>query len=161
MVTHSEMILRRVVDRLVVFDGDQVCVFEGGYQDFLDRVGWAQDYSEGGTTTRVREQKRSRKEMRRLRAEILAERSKVLTPLQELIGELEGTIVSREEEINQVETSLLEATKQGEPKSIARLGQRSADLREEIQSLFDELEKHTNQYDLIEPEFERRLEELK
>ena len=161
MVTHSEMILRRVVDRLVVFDGDQVCVFEGGYQDFLERVGWSQDYDENATTTRAQEQKRSRKEVRRLRAEIVAERSKALSPLQAHIGELEGTIVSREEEVNQVETSLLEAVRQGEPESIARLGQRSVDLKAEIQSLFEELEKLTTQYDLAEPEFERRLEELK
>ena len=40
IVTHSEMILHAVATRLIVFDDDSVKVFEGTYQDFLDREGW-------------------------------------------------------------------------------------------------------------------------
>jgi ATP-binding cassette subfamily F protein 3 len=40
MVTHSEYFLKEVANRLVVFDDDKVSVFEGGYQDFLKKVGW-------------------------------------------------------------------------------------------------------------------------
>lgn len=42
-VTHSEMILHRIATRLIVFDRNKVSLFEGSYQDFLDRVGWAEE----------------------------------------------------------------------------------------------------------------------
>ena len=40
IVTHSEEILKRCPNRLVVFDRGEVSVFEGGYEDFLSRIGW-------------------------------------------------------------------------------------------------------------------------
>lgn len=40
IVTHSEMFLHHLANRLIVFNEDKVFVFEGTYQDFLDRVGW-------------------------------------------------------------------------------------------------------------------------
>jgi len=40
IVTHSEMILHAIATRLIVFDGGKATLFEGTYQDFLDRVGW-------------------------------------------------------------------------------------------------------------------------
>lgn len=43
LVSHSDMILHAVANRLIVFDDGQAQVFEGTYQDFLDRVGWAQE----------------------------------------------------------------------------------------------------------------------
>jgi len=40
IVTHSEMILERLCTRLIVFDGGRTTLFEGGYKDFLERIGW-------------------------------------------------------------------------------------------------------------------------
>jgi ATP-binding cassette subfamily F protein 3 len=40
IVTHSEEILRRVANRLIVFDRGKVLPFEGDYNEFLRRVGW-------------------------------------------------------------------------------------------------------------------------
>ena len=40
IVTHSEMILRDIATKLIVFDGGKVWQFLGGYDDFLERVGW-------------------------------------------------------------------------------------------------------------------------
>jgi ATP-binding cassette subfamily F protein 3 len=40
IVTHSEMFLHHLANRLIVFNEDKAFVFEGTYQDFLDRVGW-------------------------------------------------------------------------------------------------------------------------
>jgi len=40
MVTHSEYFLKEVANRLIVFDEGKVFVFEGGYKDFLKKVGW-------------------------------------------------------------------------------------------------------------------------
>ncbi|MEK7376847.1 MAG: ATP-binding cassette domain-containing protein, partial [Candidatus Margulisiibacteriota bacterium] len=40
IVTHSEMFLHHLANRLIVFNEDKVFVFEGTYQDFLDKLGW-------------------------------------------------------------------------------------------------------------------------
>ena len=40
IVTHSEMILSAIASRLIVFDEGKVTLFEGTYQDFLDKGGW-------------------------------------------------------------------------------------------------------------------------
>ena len=47
IVTHSEEILRRVATRLVVFDRDKAELFEGTYDEFLERVGWESEEEEG------------------------------------------------------------------------------------------------------------------
>jgi ATP-binding cassette subfamily F protein 3 len=43
MVTHNEMHLRAVATKLVVFDNDQIRVYEGNYDDFLDDIGWSDE----------------------------------------------------------------------------------------------------------------------
>ena len=40
VVTHDEQVLERVANRLVIFDRGKTTLFEGGYRDFLDRIGW-------------------------------------------------------------------------------------------------------------------------
>ena len=161
LVTHSELILRRVANRLVVFDGGQIRVFEGGYQEFLERVGWREEQkSQNQVSKRTSERGRSRKELRRLRAEIVAERSKRLKPLKGRIEELEKQMAAREEEAKQVEALLCEAATEGERESIAKLVQRSSVLKPEIQNLFEKLEELINEHDRLKPEFAKRLEEL-
>ena len=45
MVTHNEMFLHALADRLIVFQNDRVEVFEGSYQRFIEKGGWG---DEGG-----------------------------------------------------------------------------------------------------------------
>jgi ATP-binding cassette subfamily F protein 3 len=40
IVTHSEMFLHHLAQRLIVFNEDKAFVSEGTYQDFLDKFGW-------------------------------------------------------------------------------------------------------------------------
>lgn len=40
VVTHSEEILRRVATKLIVFHQDKAEFFLGGYEDFLEKIGW-------------------------------------------------------------------------------------------------------------------------
>lgn len=46
IVTHSEMFLHHLANRLIVFDGGEVEVFEGTYAEFLDRRGWKEEAKE-------------------------------------------------------------------------------------------------------------------
>ena len=43
LVTHDEEILKKLCTRLIVFQGEKAFVFEGGYESFLDRIGWEEE----------------------------------------------------------------------------------------------------------------------
>ncbi|TGN17588.1 ABC-F family ATP-binding cassette domain-containing protein [Leptospira idonii] len=43
MVTHNEMHLKAVATKLIVFDNNQITVFDGSYDDFLSDVGWSDE----------------------------------------------------------------------------------------------------------------------
>jgi len=45
IVTHSEEMLRRVCDRLIIFAKDGAEYFDGGYDLFLEKIGWEEDES--------------------------------------------------------------------------------------------------------------------
>ena len=47
IVTHSEMILRAMATKLVLFQHGNAEVFNGGYDDFLEKVGWEEEGAEG------------------------------------------------------------------------------------------------------------------
>ena len=64
IVTHSELILKNLAKNLVIFHQGRAEYFYGGYDLFLEKVGW-----EGETTTEKEEKtKVNKKEARRLRA---------------------------------------------------------------------------------------------
>jgi ATP-binding cassette subfamily F protein 3 len=43
MVTHSEFFLKEVANKLIVFDDNKTFIFEGGYKDFLKKIGWSDE----------------------------------------------------------------------------------------------------------------------
>ncbi|TGK01086.1 ABC transporter ATP-binding protein [Leptospira semungkisensis] len=43
MVTHNEMHLKAVATKLIVFDNDEIRIFDGTYDDFLKDVGWSDE----------------------------------------------------------------------------------------------------------------------
>ena len=89
VVTHSEGFLRDVVNKLIIFREGGAEFFEGGYDDFLRRVGWE---SEDETLIDEFEPivdkgpKISRKEYKQRRQELIQERSRTLGPLKKRDG---------------------------------------------------------------------------
>lgn len=163
IVTHNEMVLRAVAGRLVVFDGDEVSVFEGTYQDFLDRAGWKDDvqYSPpGGLGDNNRGTVTCRKDMRRAKAEIIDERSRTIGPLQKKIESAEEDIIALEELIDKETAVLLEASALSDAESIRRTSLKIHEAKEKIEVLFVELEELTAECDGKIREFEERLLEI-
>ncbi|HWR59898.1 MAG TPA: ABC-F family ATP-binding cassette domain-containing protein [Thermodesulfovibrionales bacterium] len=164
IVTHSEMILNAVATRLVVFDDGSVKVFEGTYQDFLERRGW-KDEGETADRNRGKADKKgssaNRKEFKRLKAELINSRSKVLGPLQSRISEVEETIARLEQEMNRDTHALVKASTKGDGNSIRQLSMSVHEAREKIDKLFDELETLTYELAARASEFEEKFEALK
>ncbi len=167
-VTHSEMILNAAATRLVVFDAGKVSLFEGSYNDFLERIGWEDEKSENAQKQTKRLEKKStisgrkemRKDARRMRAAIITERSRALNPLQKRITELEKKITELEKKMDQDNASLVRASRAGEGKAIASLSIAIHDTRNNINILFDELDETVNEFESKSREFDEKLEAL-
>jgi len=164
IVAHSEMILHATATRLIVFDDDRVRVFEGTYQDFLERRGW-KDEGEGAVRSRQNAEKKgnstNKKDLRRIKAELIDSRSRILGPLQSKISEVEETITRLEHGMERDTQALVKASVKGDGESIRRLSMSIHESRRKIDTLFDKLEALTNELDAKSKEFEERFEALK
>lgn len=137
LVTHVERVLSAVATRLVVFDGGKVGLFEGGYADFLERVGWRAEEEPG--TRAVREDRHGRRDARRERAEAVARRSRELGRLRGSIAALEAEIVGLEEQVARDDAAILEATVRNDGAVIRALSPAVSAARVRIEALFGEM----------------------
>lgn len=161
MVTHSEMILRTAATRLVVFDAGDVKVFEGSYEDFLDRVGWkGEEARKGPANGKGNGKAANRKDIRRVRAELINERSRALGALETRISRAEEGIMALEEQLENDHQALLQASMTRNGEEIKRLSKAIHDAKGRIEGLFDELATATEELDSRSIEFEARLAEL-
>jgi ATP-binding cassette subfamily F protein 3 len=162
IVTHSELILEAVATKLIVYDNDAVSVFEGTYFDFLERVGWS---DEGGV--RIKKGKKqdvdknvNRKDLKKIRAAILSDKSRGLSALKKKIADLEEEITKLEFDVEQDTQRLLEVSVKGEALSIKRLSQALRDNKARIDARFAELQTVTTEHDEKAKEFDQQLNEL-
>ncbi|MEJ2684181.1 MAG: ABC-F family ATP-binding cassette domain-containing protein [Candidatus Sulfobium sp.] len=162
IVTHNEMVLHAVAERLVVFDGGEVRVFEGTYGEFLDRAGWKDDveYRPAGSSINGRGTVADRKDVRRVKAEIIDERSRTIGPLQKRIAAVEEAIIGLEERIDGETEILLEASAASDAEAIRKSSRSIHEAKEKIEVLFSELEELTSEHDAKSRAFEERLLEI-
>jgi len=165
MVTHNEMFLHSLAERLIVFQGDTIKSFEGNYQEFLEKWGW-QDEIQSSPKDRKTENrtaaitKLNKKEMRRQRSEIIAKRSTAVKPLQNRITRLENDIETRETELDHLNASMQQASQNQDGPRIVELSQAIHTCQSAIDQLFDKLETSTNEFDRQNAVFEDQLKQL-
>ena len=92
IVTHSEELLRRVCDRLIIFAKDGAEYFDGGYDDFLSKIGWEEEVLEEKVKTTP---KSNNKENKKLKAELVRERNKLASPLKKKVEKFESQIMEQ------------------------------------------------------------------
>ena len=140
LVTHIERVLSALATKLVVFDGGSVAVFDGGYADFLDRVGWQAEAAEGGKATRASRQRPAKgRDARRQRAEIVARRSKEIGVLRKKVEAIEAEILLLESRLPGEEEALIEASRRNDRPAIRTLSTTTAAARVRIEILFREM----------------------
>lgn len=164
LVTHNEMYLHALVNKLIVFDRDRVFLFDGNYQRFLDEIGWAADQDDAPSATNERAPAAAptnhRKALRQERAAIINRRSAVLTPLAAKINQLEKAILALEEELQKNNEELITASTAGCGETIAELAKRNAEINGETEKLYTELAKVTDDYERAAAAFEAELQNL-
>ncbi|MCX8021161.1 MAG: ATP-binding cassette domain-containing protein [Syntrophorhabdaceae bacterium] len=164
-VTHNERILKAVARRLIVFDRDNVTVFPGPYEDFLEKIGWEDERGEEeekkrGQATIETVKKTDKKELRRRKALIIEARSRVLKPIQGRISLLEEEIMGLEKSIEEDNETLIRATRTGNGQVISALHISIYRAKERIEALLDELDLLNKEYHRKASQFEREIEEI-
>ena len=165
MVTHNEMFLHTLAERLIVFQNDHIEIFDGSYGEFLEKDGWHDKNPPSGHTgtptphqeTAVR---LSRKELRRKRSEIIARRSKITGPLEKRINGLEDTIENHENELNRLHQEMQLASQKQDGQAIAELARAIHANQSAIEKAFDELEEVSHGLDEQNALFEKKLQEI-
>ncbi len=163
IVTHSEMMLHVLATRLIVFDDGKVTFFEGTYQDFLDRVGWK---NESGSVIPAAKKKQAgndvvnKKELRRIRADLISQRTKSLAALKKSINNAEHEIVLLEEKIELINRKMLEISQNSQGETIKNLSKEIHESQKKIDSLFLNLEELQTEHDRKAKEYEEKFESL-
>ena len=160
MVTHNETFLHTLADRLVVFQNENVTVFEGGYQGFLEKGGWHDTdmplrSNREPSVTEGPTEKLSRKEIKRRRSEYLAARARALKPIEQRIARTEKAIKRGEAKLADLNGQMLEASQGKDGSRLAALSQAIHQCREETDKHYDELETLTSSLDEQKAIFEK------
>ena len=170
LVTHSEHMLHRICNRLVVFDGGTVRVHEGTYQEFLERIGWAEENEatggpgatreRGGESAAPAKKRVNKKDLRRERAALISERSKLLKPLATEIETCETRIIELETEIEDLNEKLIAASTAQNKEEITMYSSDLHQAKREEEKLFARLEEASTEHDRLAADFEERLQAL-
>jgi ATP-binding cassette subfamily F protein 3 len=161
VVTHSEMMLHALATRLIVFDDGKVTLFEGTYQDFLDRVGWKSENESGAPRIKKpRNNSVNKKQLRRERAELLNKKSRTMSGLQKSIEEAEKEVLRLEEKIEQENQEIKEASLKGDGEAIKILTKKLHDSKSRLDAVFAKLDLLRIESEDRTKEFEEELESL-
>ena len=141
IVTHSELFLHHLANRLIVFNRDKVSVFEGSYQEFLDKEGWEEDEKKPKKQRTEKDsikQKSTREELEKQHKRIAAK-----------ISEAEKKIDENEEFMEALNIKLADAYTNGEKDIIQQLKAEYDEFRKGLDNGYRELEVMIEEMDKI------------
>jgi ATP-binding cassette, subfamily F, member 3 len=165
MVTHNEMFLHALARRLIVFSQTGISVFEGTYQEFLERGGWGDETAAPDTdhpppAIDRGPAQRSKKELRQQRSAIINERSRALKPVEQAIGKAESTIEAHDKRLERLNEEMIQASQAQDGARIAELSPAISQCRDTIDRCFDELEGLYAKKESLEQRFNQQLNAL-
>ncbi|WP_419769955.1 MAG: ABC-F family ATP-binding cassette domain-containing protein [Candidatus Marinarcus sp.] len=157
VVTHSEELLRSVCDRLIVFAKGEATVFDGTYDEFLEKIGWEEEEGEVKVKSKP---KFNKKEHKKMRTALLQERNQLTSPMKKEIEAYEEQIIKIEDLIEREQHELTEATNKADNSKIIELSKVIATHEKTIEEKFALLEKVQLKLDEILKTYDKKLEEL-
>ena len=159
IVTHSEDMLRRTANRLIVFQGDAPFVFEGTYDEFLDSIGWEEEDSgpKKSSNKSSKPSTGSERDFKREKAELLQERSRVLTPLKEEVTKLEKRISQLELDVTSHQDKLAKLSSKSDGVGIAQAAQALAAVKTELEQMVHSWESISGELEAKEKSFNERI----
>ncbi len=158
MVTHSEMLLHRLADALIIFHNGGAEYFDGTYADFLEKIGWEEE--EGNVKSKKKKPKIDYKERKRLRKIVTKERNEERKSFVKEIKESEEKIEKLELEMAKKNKILTEASNKGDNSAIMEYSKEVGLLQQQIDELFEKLELATEADEEIVAKYELKLREI-
>lgn len=132
LVTHNEYFLKTLAEKLIVFKEDETFFFDGDYENFLDKIGWEDEF--------IKNKSKSSKNNKREKAELQQSKSKVLNPLQEEILLLENQIKVLEKELETINQDILTASINKNGELIPQLNIKNKENTDKVERLYTKLE---------------------
>ncbi|MDZ4786086.1 MAG: ABC-F family ATP-binding cassette domain-containing protein [bacterium] len=139
IVTHSELLLREVAQRLVVFQGSAPHVFEHGYDYFLEKEGWSGEAAMSRTNSK--EKKSQKISGPKTERELSKEAEKELKSLEKKIFETENAVSKLETLSKKIEEELAQASQTGNISQITSLAFKLKENQAEIAEMYSQWEK--------------------
>ena len=157
IVTHSESIIRNVATKLIAFHHNKVDYLDVTYDEFLEKYGWEEEElaSEQKPVVKI-----NRQDQKRLRSELILERSRELSPLKKKMDILEKEIIKLEVEQTELEQLMIELASGPDSKRIQETSLRLGLVKKRVDEAFEELTDTTLIHDEKFSLFESRLKEI-
>ena len=161
IVTHNEQLLHSVAQKLIIFDRNKVTFFDGTYADFLERCGWEDE----GDTVKINNKNSEKKlytkdEIKKIRAKLIQEKSKVLKPLELKIKDLEKQIQEKEAEIEKITQLLVKACEENNTNYLAQGAKQSKEIKQNLEILYYELLENTEKFEEKEKFYEKEFNNI-
>ena len=161
IVTHNEQLLHSVAQKLIIFDRNKVTFFDGTYADFLERCGWEDE----GDTVKINNKNSEKKlytkdEIKKIRAKLIQEKSKVLKPLELKIKDLEKQIQEKEAESEKITQLLVKACEENNTNYLAQGAKQSKEIKQNLEILYYELLENTEKFEEKEKFYEKEFNNI-
>lgn len=133
VVTHNELFLNNIANRLIVFNEEGIDVFEGTYQEFLETVGWQNEIG-------VKKDK-SEKVSNKQKMEADKDKKVALKIVENEIKKIEKRIELLEKEISENNNKISEASTMNNVKILTELSKGNHDFQIKLDEQYSRLEK--------------------
>jgi len=151
IVTHNEMFLHSLAERLVIFQESGLTVFEGSYQEFLDRHGWEDEngsaapgtektHKAGDAVAATPKRRQAEKAKRRERLDAARQAAKALGPIEKRMAGIEAEILEQEMKLEEDNQAMLDASRAKDGRLIAEVSQGIHKRRAMVDAKYDEME---------------------
>ena len=159
MVTHSEMLLRRLADALIIFHEGTATYFDGNYDDFLEKIGWEEEGVQK-SAPKKKSSTLSYKEQKKERNRLTQARNKEAAPFKKEVELCEEQITKLEALLEEENARLTQASNDADNALMIEASQKVAKINDEIDTYFERLESATNAWDEIKQRYKEQLENL-
>lgn len=157
IVTHSEIMLRNLATKLVIFHNGTAEFFNGNYDEFLEKIGWE---SEEAKPNKTLKRKLTEKEIKQRKAEIAIERTKLSKPIKEEIDRLEGEITKNEDLLKRISNELEKATLSKDTAKLTDYAHAVGKLNHLIDTMLEQLTNSNENLEFLQKKYDVELESL-
>lgn len=149
LVSHSELMLKRMsLDKIVVCHQGKQETFLGNYEDFLEKKGWGDEES-SKSKTKVSDFHKQKQQ----RADMVAERSRKLKPINNEIEKKEKRITTLEIEQQSANEEIMKHAQDGNSQALQELSKSIAARNKELEVLYNDLEILLQKKDALNADF--------